>query len=210
MALATEGTACTSIVSTEKPGEKPTVTTNSQLMRRATSCPDLEQALKEEIRARLALMMQERGNADEDSWGVAGSGGASSADAGASSAGGPASETGGSGGGSSDSGGSAGPGIAPPGAYTGTNTQVAGVDEADFVKTDGQRIYQLREQMLHVARAWPVAELSLQSSAQIEGTPLEMFLVGDAGSADQKLVVYSMVDGTSIYAQAGLEPPRHD
>ena len=37
--------------------------------------------------------------------------------------------------------------------YSGTNVQVAGVDEADLVKTDGNFIYQVNKQNIKIIRA---------------------------------------------------------
>ena len=55
-----------------------------------------------------------------------------------------------------------GPVAAPSGAggptsVSTTNTQVAGVDEADFVQNDGTRIAVLAGGMLHLLRSWPPA-----------------------------------------------------
>ncbi|HOT11817.1 MAG TPA: beta-propeller domain-containing protein, partial [Polyangiaceae bacterium] len=209
LSLATGWIACSGSV-TEK-NEEPSQST-SQLMRRATSCEDLEAALKADARARLERLMMEQdhdtgyagagGSMGMDAGSFAGSGGAMTGGSGGAMAGGMGGGTAGGGGGNES-----GPEGGGPNQYTGTNTQVANVDEADFVKTDGLRIYQLRDQMLHISKAWPVTEASAQSSIQIEGTPLEMFLVGDAGSPDQKLVVYSTVDGYDLFQQAGLEIP---
>lgn len=44
---------------------------------------------------------------------------------------------------------------APPTSHTETNTQVAGVDEPDFVKTDGERIYIAHPGGVGVYRSWP-------------------------------------------------------
>ena len=60
--------------------------------------------------------------------------------------------------------------------YTETNTQVEGVDEADFVKTDGTRIFVLSGQKLYLARSWPPEDLSVVTSRTLSGYPLEMFL----------------------------------
>jgi hypothetical protein len=83
--------------------------------------------------------------------------------------------------------------------YSGTNTQVDGVDEADIVKTDGKYIYLLHGESFLVLNAWPSSELAQTSSFAIEGTPLEMY-VTDEG----KVLVYSTVDGSNIYADAGI------
>ncbi|MRG96880.1 beta-propeller domain-containing protein [Polyangium spumosum] len=115
---------------------------------------------------------------------------------------------GGSGGGSSGSGGSSGGGDgngAPPD-HSETNTQVAGVDEADILKTDGNYIYLLHGQNLEILKSWPVSDLAIDTTTSIEGSPIEMFVT------DDQLVIYSQVDGTSLYQQAGVEPrsPYYD
>lgn len=63
--------------------------------------------------------------------------------------------------------------------YTGTNNQVAGVDEADFVKTDGNYIYVLRDQKLVIADSWPAEAMHVAGSADIEGSPLAVYVYGD-------------------------------
>src|SRR5690606_372968 len=68
---------------------------------------------------------------------------------------------------------------AGPDDYTTTNTQVAGVDEADFVKNDGTRIFTLSRNRLITSSSWPVEALAVQGSLEIEGYPNEMFLVDD-------------------------------
>ncbi|WP_438006865.1 beta-propeller domain-containing protein [Sorangium sp. So ce321] len=84
--------------------------------------------------------------------------------------------------------------------HSNTNTQVAGVDEADIVKTDGNNLYILHDQSFYTLAAWPASSLSVGSSLAIEGQPLEMFV------ADDKVVVYSSVDGAPIYERAGVTP----
>lgn len=78
-----------------------------------------------------------------------------------------------------------------------TTTQVAGVDEADFVKVDNERIYVLHGTELKVLRAWPKESLAEIGKATVEGTPSEMFLDG------QKLVVYSQVNGAKLFTATG-------
>lgn len=71
--------------------------------------------------------------------------------------------------------------------FTETNTQVAGVDEPDFVKTDGGRIFLIHGQSVLALRSWPAAETEQTGSADVEGSPLSMFL------RDDTLVVFSTV-----------------
>ena len=68
------------------------------------------------------------------------------------------------------------PASSGPSAYTTTNTQVAGVDEADFVKNDGTRIFVLSGDTLYINQSWPAADLKTVSSVRIDGWPREMFL----------------------------------
>lgn len=63
-----------------------------------------------------------------------------------------------------------------PSAYTKTNVQVEGVDEADFVKTNGTHIFVLTANRLYITKSWPAAELSVLSDVELEGYPSEMFL----------------------------------
>lgn len=72
-----------------------------------------------------------------------------------------------------DSAGSAGAG---PQDFTKTNTQVEGVDEADFMKTDGSRIFALSGKKLYLAKSWPPEDLAIEQKVEIQGWPLEMFL----------------------------------
>lgn len=94
-------------------------------------------------------------------------------------------------------------GAAPP-AHSETNTQIEGVDEADIVKTDGNHVYVLHGQTLTVVRSFPIADLGVASSIAIEGQPFEMFIDGN------KAVIYSMVNGESVYTQAGKPLPARD
>jgi uncharacterized secreted protein with C-terminal beta-propeller domain len=64
--------------------------------------------------------------------------------------------------------------------YSETNIQVAGVDEADIVKTDGEFIYTLTKSRLIIAHAYPPAEAQILSETEIEGfSPQEMFIHGN-------------------------------
>jgi hypothetical protein len=74
-----------------------------------------------------------------------------------------------------------------PGDYTDTNNQVAGVDEADFVKNDGTRIFVISGRKLYAHRSWPAESLSRVGSVLLEGWPREMFL------KDNRVVIFSQV-----------------
>ncbi|WP_394847012.1 beta-propeller domain-containing protein [Pendulispora brunnea] len=94
-----------------------------------------------------------------------------------------------------DSAGGAGSGGVPapandhgsPTNVSGTNNQVSGVDEADFVKNDGHYIYTATGSALHIVEAWPAKSMREVGKATLEGTPLKLFVVGD------RALVYSSV-----------------
>ena len=52
--------------------------------------------------------------------------------------------------------------------FSSTNTQVEGVDEADIVKTDGQYIYIVKNQMLLIISALPADQMKIFSSIKID------------------------------------------
>ena len=71
--------------------------------------------------------------------------------------------------------------------FSGTNNQEEGVDEADFVKTDGWNLYVLRDNLLNIMAIPEFGELEFTSSTPIEGNPSAMLLDGD------RLIVISSV-----------------
>lgn len=71
--------------------------------------------------------------------------------------------------------------------YSGTNNQETGVDEGDFVKTDGDYIYILNGHSLVIVGVPEFGQLDKLSTFDIEGYPQEMLVAGD------KLVVFSQV-----------------
>jgi len=89
--------------------------------------------------------------------------------------------------------------------YSGTNNQEQGIEEADFVKTDGSYIYlvnggyhdygQYPSGKVHILEIPEAGNVSYLSNISIEGSPNEMLLVGD------KAVVYSNVYVYSYYEE---------
>lgn len=94
---------------------------------------------------------------------------------------------------------------APPSAtdYTTTNTREKDVDEADFVKNDGSRIFLLHGRRLVQLAAWPPESTRLLWALPIEGSPREMYLLRD------RVVVFSDVSLETVYQEAGIpwSPP---
>ena len=82
--------------------------------------------------------------------------------------------------------------------FSTTNNQEHGVDEADFVKTDGYSIYVLNGNRLHIFGVPQFGQLVPASVREIEGWPREMLV----DYAAKKLVVFSGVDAYTL-------PPGH-
>jgi len=66
-----------------------------------------------------------------------------------------------------------------PSDFTSTNTQEAGVDELDIVKTDGSHLYVAQDDRLTVVRSWPPTESALTANLELPGWTSGLFLRGD-------------------------------
>ena len=73
------------------------------------------------------------------------------------------------------------------GQFSVTNNQEDGVDEADFLKTDGYHIYMLNGNLLVIMGVPEFGELTLESNISIQGSPIQMMLEGD------RLVIVSSI-----------------
>ena len=60
------------------------------------------------------------------------------------------------------------------GEFSETNNQESGVDEADFLKTDGFHIYMLNGQLLLIMGVPEFGNLTMESNLTIEGNPTQM------------------------------------
>jgi uncharacterized secreted protein with C-terminal beta-propeller domain len=63
--------------------------------------------------------------------------------------------------------------------YSQTNTQIAGVDEADFVKTDGQYLYVVSGGQLNIIDARTPQDLRMASQTLLSGHAVAQYLHGD-------------------------------
>ncbi|HUW46991.1 MAG TPA: beta-propeller domain-containing protein, partial [Dehalococcoidia bacterium] len=63
--------------------------------------------------------------------------------------------------------------------YSPTNIQVAGVDEADIVKTDGEYIYLVSGQKVIIVKAYPPEQAQVLSEIKLQGTVIGIFINGD-------------------------------
>ena len=74
------------------------------------------------------------------------------------------------------------------GDYSVTNNQESGVDEADFLKTDGFHTYMLNGPLLLIMGIPEFGQINLLSTTHLEGSPISMMIEGD-----------TMVVASSIY-----------
>ncbi len=63
--------------------------------------------------------------------------------------------------------------------YSATNVQVEGVDEGDFVKTDGEFIYVISRKNITILKAFPAEDAAILSQIRLNGTLKDMFINGD-------------------------------
>jgi uncharacterized secreted protein with C-terminal beta-propeller domain len=64
--------------------------------------------------------------------------------------------------------------------YSDTNVQVAGVDEADIIKTDGKYIYAVSGSVIYIAYAYPSESAEIVGQIALEEfSPQELFIDGD-------------------------------
>ncbi len=78
------------------------------------------------------------------------------------------------------------------GEYSETNNQEAGVDEADFLKTDGYHIYMLNGNKLVIMGVPEFGEVEYTSELDLEGSPLQMMVDGD------RIVIASQINAWSL------------
>ncbi len=76
--------------------------------------------------------------------------------------------------------------------YSGTNNQEQGVDEADFVKTNGYNIFFVDNGVLHIMDVPEFGEIEHASTTEVQGSPVAMMLNNDS------LVVVSSVSSWNI------------
>ena len=76
--------------------------------------------------------------------------------------------------------------------YSGTNNQEQGVDEADFVKTNGNHIFFVDNGVLHIMDVPEFGEIEHASTTEVQGRPVAMML------NDDSLVVVSSVSSWNI------------
>ena len=85
--------------------------------------------------------------------------------------------------------------------HSDTNTQVAGVDEADLIETDGTHIFVLAGDSLVITQAWPAEDIDQLARVDIEGSAQGMFLRDDG-----RLVVLTQLGWQEPDPLSGSQP----
>ena len=83
--------------------------------------------------------------------------------------------------------------------YSATNVQVEGVDEGDQVKTDGQYIYQINNNLVQIIKAVPADQMQLINTIKFNDqnfAPVDLYIEGD----------YMIVIGNTFIDQPGYQP----
>lgn len=87
--------------------------------------------------------------------------------------------------------------------FSETNLQVAGVDEADFIKNDGSNIYMLVGSKFIIIDAWPPENAHIVSEYNIQGTPGKLFV------SNGRAVIYSSLEKMNDYPYYDTEECTH-
>lgn len=157
------------------PTEGP-VTAKGAALYRAADCDDLLVQIQTDAKAKLdAQVALYKKQADEGYFGGGGRGGGIGIGVPTNDNG---AEAPGADGGLTSGGDAEGESSGPPSSHSETNTQVLGVDEADIVKTDGERIYLVHGDRFFLVDSWPADQTSLLGSTPIEGSGVELFVEG--------------------------------
>ncbi|MDD1689995.1 MAG: beta-propeller domain-containing protein [Methanoregula sp.] len=63
--------------------------------------------------------------------------------------------------------------------FSKTNVQVTQVDEADIIKTDGENIYVVSGNCMHILKAYPAKDAEILSTLRFSGQPRDLYINGD-------------------------------
>ena len=86
--------------------------------------------------------------------------------------------------------------------YSSTNVQVAGVDEADIIKTDGTYLYIAKDRYVYVVRAYPPEKAELLSKITLDREVSDLYIAGD------KLVVFTRGYGRFVVPQSSVSSSK--
>jgi inhibitor of cysteine peptidase len=82
--------------------------------------------------------------------------------------------------------------------FSGTNNQVANVDEADMLKTDGEYIYTITDNTVFIIKSYPGVEAKVVSTIKFDNTPQSLFINGN------KLAVIGYISNFNFLSDIGF------
>lgn len=89
--------------------------------------------------------------------------------------------------------------------FSGTNNQVANIDEADLLKTDGKYIYTITDNTIFVIDAYPGEDSKVLSQINLENVyPKEMLLDGDYLVVFGDVDIYKFRDELDVLPNSGM------
>jgi inhibitor of cysteine peptidase len=91
---------------------------------------------------------------------------------------------------------------AEEGSFSTTNNQVAGVDEGDIMKTDGEYIYTVTGSTVFIIKAYPGKDAEIVSTIKFKSAPQGLFINGN------KLVVYGNFYDLDYFKQIDFVPKQ--
>jgi len=84
--------------------------------------------------------------------------------------------------------------------FSETNVQVEGVDEADMIKTDGNYIYTISENIVYIIKAYPGEDAKIVSTIKLDNNPSGLFVNKD------KLAVFGTSYDYSYFEKLDITP----
>ncbi len=84
--------------------------------------------------------------------------------------------------------------------FSETNVQVAGVDEADIIKTDGNYIYTITRNTVFIIKAYPGEEAEIVSTIKFDNNPSDLFVNGN------KLAVFGDYSNAEFFRKIDFRP----
>ena len=82
--------------------------------------------------------------------------------------------------------------------YSETNVQVAGIDEADIIKTDGNYIYTITDKTLYIIKAYPGEDAEIISEIEFKERPAGLFINNNS------LAVFGNNQNNNIFKTLGI------
>jgi hypothetical protein len=90
--------------------------------------------------------------------------------------------------------------------YSTTNTQEAGVDEADFVKNDGGYVYLVAGNELIIIDAWPAPMAEIISRVTITGVPRLLYVYADHAVVYSDVIEEGAASESDCWGDCGYRP----